>query len=277
MQSTNIKDPYLKQASMSYLINKDFEFKKSFGQNFLIDNQVKSKFINSCNIENQICVEIGSGDGSITTAILEKNPKMLYCIEKDHSLYNLLLEKFKHQTNIKLFHADALDFNYNTIFSQHSEKVNFIGGLPYNVGTDIVVSLFRYKNNINTCYFILQKEVAKKFCAKNDSDHINLYSAIASCFSNSKYLFDISQHCFFPKPNVTSGAFLLNMQDKPIMQIFKNYDEAIRFFKTAFQFRKKNLLHLKKTTSIDAVFKGFEEKDTIKVNFFIKEILKNLT
>ena len=60
-----------------------FRPKKSLGQNFLIDQTVISKIVNSAIIsKNDVIIEIGPGTGNLTEKILSKNPKELILIEK---------------------------------------------------------------------------------------------------------------------------------------------------------------------------------------------------
>ena len=53
--------------------------KKSLGQNFLIDNNVLEKIINSAPIENKNVIEIGPGTGKLTSFILKKKTKKINC------------------------------------------------------------------------------------------------------------------------------------------------------------------------------------------------------
>ena len=50
-------------------------FKKSLGQNFLIDKNIIRKIINLSKIENNNILEIGPGKGSLTKEILKKETK----------------------------------------------------------------------------------------------------------------------------------------------------------------------------------------------------------
>ena len=69
-------------------------FKKSLGQNFLIEKNIIKKIVNSVNIKNRNVLEIGPGKGSLTDEIIKKNPKTLILIEKDLKVFmvkNLIL------------------------------------------------------------------------------------------------------------------------------------------------------------------------------------------
>jgi 16S rRNA (adenine1518-N6/adenine1519-N6)-dimethyltransferase len=46
--------------------------KKSLGQNFLIDQIIIDKIINTIEIKNQSILEIGPGTGNLTKSILKK-------------------------------------------------------------------------------------------------------------------------------------------------------------------------------------------------------------
>ena len=51
--------------------------KKSLGQNFLIDNNIKKKIIKLVNFKNRNVIEIGPGNGALTKEILKQKPKSL--------------------------------------------------------------------------------------------------------------------------------------------------------------------------------------------------------
>ena len=57
-------------------------FKKSLGQNFLIDKNIVKKIINLIDIKNKNILEIGSGRGALTDEIIKKTKSFLI-IEKD--------------------------------------------------------------------------------------------------------------------------------------------------------------------------------------------------
>ena len=67
--------------------------KKSLGQNFLIDEKIIEKIVNTTKVNNQIILEIGPGTGNLTSYILKKNPKKLTVIEKDNELIVNLKKK----------------------------------------------------------------------------------------------------------------------------------------------------------------------------------------
>ena len=115
--------------------------KKSLGQNFLIDNNIIKKIIKITNIENKTILEVGPGTGNLTSAILDKNPKKIYVVEKDTNLSFLLKKKFQNQ--ITIINEDILNFDENKI---DKEQLIVFGNLPYNISTEI---LCRWILNLN--------------------------------------------------------------------------------------------------------------------------------
>ena len=49
-----------------------FQFKKKFGQNFLTNNNVVKKIVNSVPIVNKTVYEIGPGHGKLTNFLIKK-------------------------------------------------------------------------------------------------------------------------------------------------------------------------------------------------------------
>ena len=116
--------------------------KKSLGQNFLIDNNIIRKIIEVGDINNSKTVlEIGAGYGNLTKAIISKEPKKIFAIEKDKKLIPHLKQNLNNFNNIKIINRDIL-----SIIKENSFDKNVIvfGNLPYNVSTKILASLILY-------------------------------------------------------------------------------------------------------------------------------------
>ena len=64
------------------------KFKKSLGQNLLIDKNIIKKIVKIGNLNPKSNVlEIGPGTGNLTREILSYGPKKLWTIEKDYQMY----------------------------------------------------------------------------------------------------------------------------------------------------------------------------------------------
>ena len=136
--------------------------KKSLGQNFLIDKNIIRKIINLVKLEKKNIIEIGAGHGALTDEILKKKPNSLNIIEKDIFLYKKLKMKYSNIKNVKIYNDDILDFNLESLVKKNSI---IIGNLPYNISSQILVKILRFKKwppNFENLIFMFQKELGEK-------------------------------------------------------------------------------------------------------------------
>ena len=68
-------------------------YKKSLGQNFLLEKNIIKKISNLANLKGENVLEIGPGKGALTDEILKKKPKNLTLVEKDFELTKYLKKK----------------------------------------------------------------------------------------------------------------------------------------------------------------------------------------
>ena len=178
--------------------------KKSLGQNFLIDKNVVKKIINIVDIRNKNVLEIGPGKGALTEEILKKNPKSVTLIEKDNSLYKILLLKFSSNNNLKLYNEDILNINIEKLIK---EETIIFGNLPYNISSQILVKFLRFKvwpPKFNDLVLMFQKELAEKITGKYLSSNYGRLSIISNYRLKVFKKFNISANCFIPKPKIIS-------------------------------------------------------------------------
>ena len=241
--------------------------KKSLGQNFISDKNVIKSIVEIGNIKNKNTVlEIGPGTGNLTEFILKKNPKNFFVIEKDHNLVKLLHKKFNNKINI--INKDILNFELNNI---SKEKIIVYGNLPYNISTEILIKWITDKKKFESCkklILMFQKEVADRILAKTNSKNYGRLSIISNWRMDIKKEFNISPHCFFPKPKVDSTLLTFEPKNKyfnignpynlekitkvffnqrrkkiknPLKQIFKKPDIVLKKLKLDINLRPQNL------------------------------------
>ncbi len=177
--------------------------KKSLGQNFLIDQNIIEKIVNTTSIKDKIILEIGPGTGSLTSYILKKNPKKLFVIEKDNNLAINLKNKFNNQLTI--INDDILKIDETKLFK---EKVTVFGNLPYNISTEILSKwIINLKNSFwfDCLVLMFQKEVADRIIADFNTSNYGRLSIICNWKLEIKKVFDIKPQAFFPKPKIDSS------------------------------------------------------------------------
>jgi 16S rRNA (adenine1518-N6/adenine1519-N6)-dimethyltransferase len=212
--------------------------KKSLGQNFLTDQNIIDKIIETVEIKNKSVLEIGPGTGNLTNNILKKNPKKILVIEKDQNLAEILKEKLDSKINI--INEDVLSINENNL---DKDILTVFGNLPYNISTEILCKwILNIKNNkfwFDNLILMFQKEVADRIVANFNTKNYGRLSIISNWKLEVKKICDVKPYSFFPKPKVDSSVLLL----KPKLNFFpiensKNLEKLTRVF---FMHRRKML------------------------------------
>ena len=203
--------------------------KKSLGQNFLIDQDILEKIVNTVQIENREILEIGPGSGNLTVHILKKKPKKIYVIEKDDDLSLFLNKKFNDEINI--INDDVLNISENKI---SQEKLTVFGNLPYNISTEILskwIINLEEKFWFNELVFMFQKEVADRIIAQSNTSNYGRLSILSSWKLNIKKIIDIKPESFFPKPKIDSSLLVFTPKDKIFkFNNAKNLETITRIF-----------------------------------------------
>ena len=222
--------------------------KKSLGQNFLIDQNIIDKIINTVEIKDKSVLEIGPGTGNLTKNILIKKPKKLIVIEKDNELAESLKKDL--EDNIKIINDDILKIDENKL---DVDVLTVFGNLPYNISTEILCNwIVNIKNKnfwFDNLVLMFQKEVADRIIAKFNTKNYGRLSILSNWKLEIEKICDVQPSSFFPKPKIDSSVLLL----KPKIDFFplsnpKNLEKLTRTF---FMHRRKML-----KKSYNLLFKG---------------------
>ena len=222
--------------------------KKSLGQNFLIDQNIIDKIINTVEIKDKSILEIGPGTGNLTKNILRKKPKKLIVIEKDNDLADSL--KINLEDSVKIINDDVLKVDENKL---DSDVLTVFGNLPYNISTEILCKwILNIKNKnfwFDNLVLMFQKEVADRIIAKFNTKNYGRLSILSNWKLEIEKICDVQPSSFFPKPKIDSSVLLL----KPKFDFFplsnpKNLEKLTRTF---FMHRRKML-----KKSYNLLFKG---------------------
>ena len=224
-------------------------FKKSLGQNFLVDKNIIKKIVNLVKISKKNVVEIGPGDGALTSEIINKKPKKLILIEKDFNLVKKLKKKYSKHKFIKIYQSDILEFNLEKKLSKNSI---IFGNLPYNISSQILVKFIKFKiwpPKFNDIIFMFQKELGEKIIGKYLSKNYGRLSILTYYRLNFVGKFFISPNCFFPKPKVNSMILHLKPKKNKLYNI-KHIDSLEKVTNTLFSNKRKMInKNLKKIIS----------------------------
>ena len=214
----------------------DRTHKRKLGQNYLIDPVILFEIERAISPqENNLFFEIGPGMGALTDHLMGHNRKI---IAMDLDLKNImaLSEKFP-RTEHEFIHGDVLKESLDFL---HKAKHRVVGNLPYNISTQIIIKLINYFNGIEDMHFLVQKEVAHRICASNQSgDWGRLGVKIAALFKTA-ILFDVHPESFDIKPKVQSSFIRLIPRVNPMIPLNK-FSEFSNLLDQSFANKRKGI------------------------------------
>ncbi len=249
--------------------------RKRFGQNFLHDQGIIDSIVEAISPETgQHLVEIGPGRGALTEPLL-KRCSQLDVIELDRDLVPLLRQQFSDYEQLQIHEADALQYNYKQLVSNH-EPLRVIGNLPYNITTPLLFHLLSFSDAISDMCFMLQKEVVERICAQPGTKQYGRLSIMIQYQCHTDMLFIVPPEAFDPIPKVESAIIYL----QPRKQLLGgNVDMAAlsQIVTQAFSQRRKTIANtLKKLISIE-IFHSAGIDPTLRPEMISVEAFVRLT
>lgn len=232
----------IKEQVKQILSENNISVKKHFGQNFLLDNNVLEKIVNSADIKENIgIVEIGPGLGFLTNYLAKKAKKMI-CYEIDEEMVNHLNKQ--NYENVEIIHEDFLKRNIDDDFETYfpGQKIYIIANLPYYITTPILLKVLEESKKVEKMIVMMQTEVAKRICGKPSTKDYNCLSVLIQYFTNPKILFNVKPNSFYPEPNVESSVIEIVYKEKIEDEAY-NLEYFLKFNRNIFAQRRKTLLN----------------------------------
>ncbi|WP_066371808.1 16S rRNA (adenine(1518)-N(6)/adenine(1519)-N(6))-dimethyltransferase RsmA [Neobacillus fumarioli] len=222
-----------------------FSFKKSLGQNFLIDTNILKKIVGFANLtEKSGAIEIGPGIGALTEQ-LARECKKVAAFEIDQRLLPILADTLSPYPNVKIIHQDVLKADVKAVIAQEFtgiEDLMVVANLPYYVTTPIIMKLLEDKLPIRGIVCMLQKEVADRISAKPGTKDYGSLSIAIQYYTAAETVMVVPKTVFVPQPNVDSAVIRLTLRETPAVAV-QNEDFFFKVTKAAFAQRRKTLLN----------------------------------
>jgi 16S rRNA (adenine1518-N6/adenine1519-N6)-dimethyltransferase len=217
--------------------------KRSFGQNFLIDQSFADKIVRAAEPgPEDTIVEIGPGRGSLTEKLLNVAREVI-AVELDRDLAPVLKDKFAGAKNFRLVEGDAVNLDFQTVLSQELVPAKLVANLPYNVSTAILQSLAIQKALFSQMILMFQREVAERITAKPGTSERGFLTVLAEANFEVERLFDVPPTAFRPVPKVWSSVIKLT----PRTVAVTDNDLFRKLVSAGFSQRRKTLQNTLKT------------------------------
>lgn len=220
-----------------------FSFKKSLGQNFLIDGNVLSNIVAAAELDkSKGALEIGPGIGALTGRLADAAGKVT-AVEIDQRLVPILNDILADRPHVTIVHGDVLKLNLRELFERQFEGVSgisVVANLPYYVTTPILMKLLEERLPLQHIVVMIQKEVAQRMAAKPGGKEYGSLSVAVQYYCEPKLVCTVPHTVFIPQPNVDSAVIKLTLRDKPAVDV---PDEAFffRVVQASFAQRRKTL------------------------------------
>lgn len=264
------------------LSEEGFRFSKSMGQNFLTAAWVPRRIAEEAELDGDCgALEIGPGIGCLTEQLSMRAGKVV-SLELDKALKPVLACTLKDRDNVEIVFCDAMKTDLAALCKEHfgGIRVKACANLPYNITSPVITSLLEC-GCFESITVMIQKEVAKRICAKAGTADYGAFSVLVQWYSEPEMLFDVGPECFIPRPKVTSSVINLRLRKAPPVTV---RSEALFFrtVKAAFAQRRKTLLNalaaafgeLNKEMLQNIIIScGFDEKirgETLEIGDFAK-------
>lgn len=182
---------------------------KALGQNFLLDNKVVQKMIETADLsQKDLVVEIGSGLGVLTKELTRLAGKVI-SLEIDARFVPYLQSQLADRQNLEIVKTDCLTFSFVDVLSEESPRIGcqhakVVGSIPYQVTSPLLHRLLTLEKKPDLIVFLVQKELAEKLVAKAPQ---STYLSNWLQFVGSAQIVEnrIKPSSFWPQPKVDSA------------------------------------------------------------------------
>ena len=216
--------------------------KKSFGQNFLVEERVTQAIARACVPDDELgrarVVELGAGLGALTRHLATR-ARRLYAIERDRELVPVLREALA-DVAVEIIEGDAQTVELATLFGDadpDSPRV-LCGNLPYQITGRLLQRAVEHAASLERAVFMVQEEVADRLTAKpSTKEYGGLTVFVRAAFDVTRVM-RVSRGCFHPPPDVTSAVVLFASRGAARVEETPTFRALVR---GAFEARRKTL------------------------------------
>lgn len=222
-------DPAEPQQLAALLWKHRIRLKHRFGQNFLIEPAVRDAIAEASGATREdVVLEVGAGVGTLTVALAPRAGRVV-AVELDRDLLPALREVTHESTNVEIVEGDILRVDVT------GDVV--AGNIPYNLTGALIRRLLDKPPRPRRLSLVVQKEVAERW---TESTGASLATVAVKVFAEARMVFTIPASSFEPPPNVDSALVVLDVRQKPAVDV-DDFDAFFRLVEEVFQFRRKQL------------------------------------
>lgn len=241
--------------------------RKSLGQNFLCNDSVAGRIVDSAGIRAQdVVLEIGPGIGALTELLIHTGASV-FASEIDENLYPLLRNRFSVFSNFSLVASDFLLLKRDEWLSAHQSVDIIVSNLPYYMMTPLIIKCLQDYSESRKMVFMIEEDASARIFAVPDTKSYGPLSVLTSIYGKKSKLFVVDQRSFDPQPQTRSLVIAFDKNETSTF-LSKN---LVAFVQHCFAMRRKtiskNLLASSFSFSREQITKAFLNsgiRDTIR-------------
>ncbi len=209
------------------------EPKKSLGQNFLFDENILRRIVDSAEITpTDHVLEIGPGIGALTRE-LAKRAKHVTAVELDNRLIPILEYELALFENVEVIHNDILKVAPETLFD---DPYAVVANVPYYITGAILRHLTTAAARPTHMVLTMQKEVAERLCAT--PGNMSLLAVGVQFYGKPRIVQNIAAGAFWPRPKIASTVVRIDIsaETHPVSET-----DLFKIAKVGFSQKRKQL------------------------------------
>jgi 16S rRNA (adenine1518-N6/adenine1519-N6)-dimethyltransferase len=196
--------------------------KHSLGQNFLRNNSIARRIVDTIPKGTRTVIEIGPGLGILTGPIVERGYSLL-AYEIDTRYSSILKEKFGGLANVEIVNDDAMKMIDGETLRQGNYLVS---NLPFNISSAIIgrmldLTKYPFEDGYGFCgaTLMFQKEFAERMLSNPGS---RTYSRLSVSFQSKlqgRVIAEVDRRDFYPEPEVDALVMVIEERKDPLVSI----------------------------------------------------------
>jgi len=186
--------------------------KKSYGQNFLINESISERIVSAAlkYRTNDNVLEVGPGKGALTKYLVQEPSLNFKAVEADWDMVHHLQQNLGLSED-QLIQEDFLKLPLEKVFAK--EQYTVVGNFPYNISSQILFRIDKYKDLVPVAVGMFQKEVAERIAAGPGSKIYGVTSVLIQASYHAEIIMKVSPGSFFPAPKVQSAVLYLKRKE----------------------------------------------------------------
>ena len=215
-------------------------YQQGLGQNFIYDDDLLEQLVIASGVGQDDCVlEIGPGAASLTGHLCD-HAKQVVSVELDERLLPIIRVSMEKHSNFTLVQGDAMTVDLKALAEGMDGPVSVVANIPYYITTPLIQRILTCGLKLKTLAVMVQKEVADKLVSFPGEDGWGMLALRCQYLADVHRAMEVPASCFTPVPKVDSTFVVMQMREKPAVEV-RSEENFFRVAQAGFAQRRKTM------------------------------------